>query len=76
MDKGISAGMERGYCAAFTIMEHCGISAKYGKAEILYAALVELCRRNGGHVQGDEITSELLRKYHLSVRICEKIIIR
>ena len=51
MDKGISAGMERGYCAAFTIMEHfdnpsmmCGISAKYGKAEILYAALVELCR--------------------------------
>ena len=83
MDKGISAGMERGYCAAFTIMEHfdnpsmmCGISAKYGKAEILYAALVELCRRNGWHVQGDEITSELLRKYHLSVRICEKIIIR
>ena len=44
--------------------------------ERVYAALVELCRRNGGHVQGDEITSELLRKYHLSVRICEKIIIR
>ena len=35
-----------------------GISAKHGKSEILYAAPVEPCGRNGWHVQGDGITAD------------------
>ena len=46
----------------------------------LYSCMIFLacpfCRGDCWNVQGDGITSELLRKYHLSVRICEKIIIR
>ena len=30
-----------------------GLQAKHGKTEILYAAPVEPCGRNGRHVQGD-----------------------
>ena len=33
----------------------CGLSEKHGKSEILYAAPVEPCGRNGWHVQGDGI---------------------
>ena len=31
------------------------LQAKHRKSEILYTAQVESCRRNGWHVQGDEI---------------------
>ncbi len=47
---------------------------KHGKSEILYTAPVEPCRGNGRRAQGDGITSELLKKYHLFARIFDKII--
>ena len=44
-----------------------GLSAKHGKSEILYAASMEPCGRNGWHVQGDGM-SEFISSYYLHVQ--------